>query len=69
MPQLTTTKVIALYVDRANQQWIVRDGNGNLWVVPMNETPWEHRRPFEPTEETVLELVPRHCHYMLGLPL
>lgn len=58
-----------LFVDRAcPQHWIVRDPEGNFWIVPPVENPWESRQPFEPTEETELEAVPGHYKYMLGLP-
>ncbi len=60
--------VVALYVDRASQQWIVRDADGNFWSVPPADDPWEHREPFQPTEETDLEAIPGHYKYMLGLP-
>ncbi len=58
-----------LFVDRARpQHWIVRDPEGNFWIVPPVENPWERRQPFEPTEETELESVPGHYKHMLGLP-
>jgi hypothetical protein len=61
--------VVALYVDRTQpQHWIVRDPEGNFWIVPPVERPWENRQPFEPNEETVLETIPGHYKYMLGLP-
>lgn len=62
------THVVAIYVDKANQQWVVRDGEGEFWVLPMTENPWENRRPFVPGEDTDLEPVPGHYKYMLGLP-
>jgi hypothetical protein len=59
----------ALYVDRTNQQWIVRDPQDCFWIVPGNEEDaWNQRRPFCPTEETELEPIPGHYKYMLGLP-
>ena len=61
--------VVNLYVDRASQQWIVLDGVGSFWLVPgESENPWNQRQPFCPNEETVLEPVPGHYKYMLGLP-
>lgn len=62
------TPVMALYVDRASGQWIVRDAEGNFWIVPSVDNAWENRQPFYPTEETELEPVPGHYKYMLGLP-
>ncbi len=61
--------VLALYVDRSSQQWIVLDVHGQYWTVPGSEDDaWNHRQPFLPTEETELESVPGHYKYMLGLP-
>jgi hypothetical protein len=66
---LTVTKpVVALYVDKASQQWIVRDCEGNFWSLPFTDNPWDERQPFSPAEETELEPVPGHYKYMLGLP-
>jgi hypothetical protein len=63
-----TKPVVALYVDKATQQWIVRDPEGNFWSLPSTDNPWDERRPFIPAEETELEPVPGHYRYMLGLP-
>lgn len=57
-----------LFADRSSQQWIVRDPEGQFWVLPWDDNPWEHRLPFSPTEETELEPVPGHYKEMLGLP-
>jgi hypothetical protein len=57
-----------LFVDRTCEHWIVRDPEGNFWMLPSVENPWELRRPFEPTTETDLEPVPGHYKVMLGLP-
>jgi hypothetical protein len=59
---------VAVFADRASQQWIVRDQEGNFWLVPPVANPWEHRQPFEPSEEMDLEPVPGHYKDMLGLP-
>jgi hypothetical protein len=64
----TVRKQMSLFVDRSSQQWIVRDADGNFWLVPSVEQAWEHRQPFEPSEETDLEPVPGHYKHMLGLP-
>jgi hypothetical protein len=62
-------RVVALYIDRAQpHHWIVRDPDGNFWIVPPVENPWENRQSFEPSEATTLEPVPGHYMYMLGLP-
>ncbi len=61
-------RALALYVDRASQQWVVLDPEGNFWLIPSVENPWDHRQPFDPTEETDLEPIPGHYKDMLGLP-
>jgi hypothetical protein len=61
-------QVVAIYVDRSTQQWIVRDSNGSYWILPATEKPWEDRQPFLPAKDTELESVPGHYKYMLGLP-
>ncbi len=61
--------VVALYVDRSSQQWIVLDPDGNFWIVPSDQdNPWTQRQSFYPTEDTELEPVPGHYKYMLGIP-
>jgi hypothetical protein len=64
----TGRRVVGLFVDRSGQQWIVRDPEGNFWILPSVEDPWEHRQPFAPTAETDLEPVPGHYKDMLRLP-
>lgn len=59
---------LALFVDRPNQQWVVRDPDGRFWILPSIEHAWEQRQPFAPTSETDLEPVPGHYKDMLGLP-
>jgi hypothetical protein len=61
-------RVGGIYVDKGSQQWVVLDPEGNFWVLPSSESPWDHRQPFQPTEETELEPIPGHYKYMLGLP-
>jgi len=61
-------QVIALFVDRSTQQWIVRDPEGTLWMLPSGEDAWDRREPFLPTEETELEPIPGHYKYLLQLP-
>jgi hypothetical protein len=59
----------AIFVDRSSQQWIVLDPQGQFWIVPVEEEDaWKQRQPFYPTDETVLEPIPGHYKYMLGLP-
>ena len=64
----TRRQTISLYVERSSHQWIVRDAEGNFWIVPGVDDAWDHREPFYPTEETDLEPVPGHYKYMLNLP-
>jgi hypothetical protein len=61
-------RVVALYVDKASQRWIVRDPEGKFWSLPPTSNPWDERQPFIPAEETALEPVPGHYKQMLGLP-
>jgi hypothetical protein len=67
---ITTRKpVMSLYVDKGRPaNWIVRDREGQFWVVPPGEDAWERRQPFQPTGETELEAIPGHYMHMLGLP-
>ena len=62
------THAAALYVDRATQQWVVQDSEGNFWSLPSTDNPWDGRQPFTPAEDTELEPVPGHYKNMLGLP-
>jgi hypothetical protein len=60
---------VAIYVDRTRpDHWIVRDPEGQFWIVPPVENPWDNRQPFEFDGEVQLEAVPGHYRYMLGLP-
>ncbi|HEV3145597.1 MAG TPA: hypothetical protein VGZ47_17010 [Gemmataceae bacterium] len=60
---------VAIFVDRAcTEHWVVRDPDGNFWIVPPVENAWERRQPFEPSEETDLEAVPAHYRFLLDLP-
>jgi len=61
-------RLTALYVERSSQKWIVRDPDGNFWLVPSVDHAWDQRQPFEPTQETELEPIPGHYLDMLGLP-
>lgn len=61
-------QVVAIYVDRSNGQWVVRDCYGNFWSLPVTDNPWDDRQPFCPKEEIELEPVPGHYRYALQLP-
>jgi len=58
----------ALYADKSSRQWVVRDCEGNFWVLPSVENAWDRRQPYQPAEDTELEPVPGHYMTMLGLP-
>ena len=58
----------AIFVARSSRQWIVRDPEGNFWLLPSVDDPWDRRQPFQPTEEGELVPVPGHYKDMLGLP-
>ena len=59
---------VVLFAERSSEQWVVQDPEGNFWLLPSVDNPWSQRQPFQPTEETDLELVPGHYKNMLGLP-
>jgi hypothetical protein len=62
-------RMAAIYVDRTcTEHWIVRDPDGQYWIVPPVANAWDSRQPFEPTEETDLEPIPGHYKFMLNLP-
>ena len=61
-------RMVALFVERSYQQWVVRDPEGNFWLLPSVEDPWGYRQPFTLTPEAELEPVPGHYTSMLGLP-
>lgn len=59
---------VSIYVDRSTGQWIVRDPDGNFWVLPVGNQPWTHRQPLQLDREITLEQVPGHYKYLLELP-
>jgi hypothetical protein len=61
-------QTVTIYVDRSTQQWIVRDPEGNFWVVPSVDDGWNHRQPFHALDDTDLEPIPGHYKYLLHLP-
>ena len=38
VPQMKLT----LFVCRSSQQWVVLDSDGNFWMLPSVENPWDH---------------------------
>ena len=66
---ITLRNGVGLYVDRATQQWVVLDRDGNFWIVRGDDRhPWDQRQPFQLAEDTELEPVPGHYKSMLGIP-
>jgi hypothetical protein len=63
-----TKPVVALYVARSSQQWIVRDLESKFWSLPSTDKPRDEHQPFSPAEETDRKRVPGHYMSMLGLP-
>jgi hypothetical protein len=61
-------QIVAIYVDRLKQQFVVLDPDGRYWALSHDGDPWNQRQPYSPTEETELEPVPGHYKQMLGLP-
>ena len=64
----TADYVVAIYVDRVSQQWVVRDPEGRFWMLPSADNAWENRLPFEPAPDNALEPIPGHYKYLLALP-
>ena len=64
----STYRKTALYVDRSSRQWVLRDPEGNFWILPSGDEAWERRQPYEPKAETDLEPVPSHYTNLLRLP-
>jgi hypothetical protein len=60
--------LVSLFVIRSSPHWVVRDPEGNFWLVPSAENAWEQRQAFYPDDETALEPVPGHYLSMLSLP-
>ena len=59
---------VSLYVDRSLPSWwVVRDPDGDFWMVPPGEQAWERRQPYTLTEDVQLEPVPGHYKYLLGI--
>jgi hypothetical protein len=61
-------QVMAIFVDKSSQQWVVRDADGNFWLLPAGDNSWDRRQPFDLTEESDLEPIPGHYKYLLDLP-
>jgi hypothetical protein len=39
-----TKRIVALFVEKSQQQWVVQDPEGNFWLLPSVEDPWGQRR-------------------------
>jgi hypothetical protein len=67
---MTSTRkpAMSLYVDKDRpEHWIVRDGEGQFWIVPPGEDAWTRREQFQPSDDVELQTVPGHYFYMLGI--
>jgi hypothetical protein len=61
---------VSIFVDKAcPQNWIVRDANGEFWIVPPVENAWNQRQALDLKETMELEPIPSHYKYLLGLPV
>ncbi len=65
---ISAKQAVGLFVDPSYPQWIVRDPDGNFWILPSVEYPWDQRQPYYPTAETDLVPVPGHYKDLLNLP-
>jgi hypothetical protein len=36
---------VAIFVHKASQQWVVRDADGNFWLLPAGDNPWDGPSP------------------------
>jgi len=63
-----TKRRVAVFVERSTRRWVVRDPEGNFWILTTMEDAWRNRLPFYPTEDTGLDPVPGHYKHVLGLP-
>jgi hypothetical protein len=59
---------VRIFVEKSSGQWIVQDPDGDFWVLPCVENPWDRRLPFHPAPESDLAPIPRHYKNLLGLP-
>ncbi|MFO1093428.1 MAG: hypothetical protein U0992_08970 [Planctomycetaceae bacterium] len=59
---------VCLFADRSSQRWIVRDPDGQFWVVPTGNDGWQQREPLDPNDDLELEPVPGHYRYLFNLP-
>jgi hypothetical protein len=59
---------VCLFVDRTAHRWIVRDPDGQFWIVPTGDHGWQQREPLDPNSDLELEPVPGHYRYLFNLP-
>jgi hypothetical protein len=59
---------VCLFADRRSNRWIVRDPDGQFWVVPTGENGWRRREPLDPNGDLELEPIPGHYRYLFDLP-
>ena len=39
---MLAVRKLSLYIDRSQQQWIVRDADGNFWTLPSDNNAWDN---------------------------
>jgi len=61
-------RTVSLFVDRSSQRWVVRDPEGQFWIVPCGDDGWQRREPLDPNDDLDLEPVPGHYRYLFDLP-
>ncbi|MBX3437118.1 MAG: hypothetical protein KF861_06485 [Planctomycetaceae bacterium] len=61
-------QTVSLFVDRISQRWIVRDPDGQFWVIPSGYEGWALREPLDPNGDFDLEPIPGHYRYLFDLP-
>src|ERR1051326_8543086 len=53
---------VALFVDRLSNQWVVRDPDGDFWIVPFGESGWESPRAFGAEQIIAARIVSATLH-------
>ena len=59
---------VALFVDRASGQWVVRDPEPWFWIARGVADSWKHRLLFQLAEDAAIEPVLGLYRLLLGLP-
>jgi hypothetical protein len=59
---------VSLFVDRTSQRWVVRDPDGQFWIVPSGDDGWDERPVLDPNADVDLEPIPGHYRYLFKFP-